>query len=356
MIGRIFGLVFLAALIAAGAWVYFFLRDAGALRTIAPKGVGACTTVTGGEIVGVEDLTIDPLTKVAFLAGYDRRADTPATTARGAIWTYDLAERGDPVDATASALPGGFSPHGISLWRGADGRKVLFAINHADGKHTIEVFDVNGAALAHRRTIEGLELVSPNDIVGVGPDAFYVTNDHANTTGWRRLAEDYLRLKETKVYHYDGQRFTQALDRIGGANGINVSADGKALYLSAGSEGKVYVFDRDATTNALVQRDAVIVPGFADNIEVLASGDLLLGVHSKILQLLAHFGDASKRAPSHVMHLKANSRSGFTAETIYYNDGEEISGASVGASVDRRLLIGAIFEPKILDCAWEAAP
>lgn len=350
MIGRIFGLVFFVVLIAAGAWVYFFLQDAGAFRTVAAKSPGKCTAVTGGEIVGVEDITIDPLTKIAFLAGYDRRADTPGGTARGAIWTYDLTERTDPVDATAAALPAGFSPHGISLWRGADGRKVLFVINHADGKHTIEIFDVNGAALTHRRTVEGPELVSPNDVVGVGPDSFYVSNDHANTSGWRRTAEDYLRLKETKVYFYNGSAFTQALDKIGGANGINVSADGASLYLSAGSEGKVYVFNRDVTTNALTQRAAVIVPGYADNIEVLANGDLLLGLHSKILKLLAHFGDSTKHAPSHVMLLKRNG-DGFTAETIYYDEGAEISGASVGAGVDKRLLIGAIFEPKILDCA-----
>jgi arylesterase/paraoxonase len=356
MIGRVFGLVFLVALIAAGVWVYFFLQAAGVFTTIAAKTPGACTAVTGGEIVGVEDLTIDPVTKIAFLSGYDRRIVTPGAAARGAIWTYDLAERSDPVDATVTALPGGFSPHGISLWRGADGRKALFAISHAGGRHTVEVFDVNGAALTHRRTIEGPELVSPNDIVGVGPDAFYVSNDHANVAGWRRTAEDYLRLKETKVYYFDGQGFTQVLDRIGGANGVNVSADGKSLYLSAASERTVYVFDRDLQTNALTQRAAVPVPGFADNIEVLANGDLLLGLHSKILQLISHFSDPSKRSPSHVMHLKQDGKGGFTAETIYYNDGAEISGVSVGAGVDRRLLIGAIIEPKILDCAWETAP
>ena len=98
------------------------------------------------------------------------------------------------------------------------------------------------------------------------------------------------------------------------------------------------------------------VPGFADNIELLANGDLLLGVHSKIFDLLAHFGDATKHAPSHVIHLRADGKGGFAPQTIYYNLGEEISGASVGASVDKRLLVGAIFEPKILDCQWEGVP
>ena len=56
------------------------------------------------------------------------------------------------------------------------------------------------------------------------------------------------------------------------------------------------------------------------------------------------------------MHLKADGKGSFVAETIYYNVGEEISGASVGASAGKRLLIGAVFDPKILNCSWEAAP
>lgn len=351
---RILGGIVLVTLIAFGVWVYFFLQAAGAFTTIAPKAAGACTPVTG--VVGVEDLTIDPQTKIAYLAGYDRRAGAGAKVVRGAIWTYDLNAPGaTPVDATVSLLPSGFSPHGISFWRGADGRAVLFVINHAGGNHTIEIFDVAGATLTHRRTVTGPELVSPNDVVGVGADAFYVTNDHANTEGWRRTAEDYLRLRETKVYFHDGQAFTQVLDRIGGANGIAVSNDGRSIYMSAASERTVYVYDRDLQTNTLTQRASIPVPGFADNIEVLANGDLLLGLHTKILQLLAHFGDASKPSASHIMRLKRDGET-FIPETIYYNDGTEISGVSVGAGVDKRLLIGAIFDPKILDCTWDAAP
>jgi arylesterase / paraoxonase len=361
--GRFLKWLFLVLLVAFGAWVYFFLQAAGAFLDIKPVSVGACRQVNGGGIVGVEDLAIDAETKLAFLAGYDRRRALGAGAApdpknvRGAIWTYDLnAADAQPVDATATALPEGFWPHGISLYRGADGRKTLFVISHAGGKHTVEVFDVAGSTLTHRRTVAGPEMVSPNDLVGVSAEAFYVTNDHANVSGWQRTAEDYLRLRLTTVQYFDGTKFTTALSGLGGSNGINVSADGRSLYVSAGSERTVYVYDRDATTGALKQRAAVVVPGYADNLDVLANGDLLLGAHSKIFPLLEHFGDATKRAPSHIVHLRGNGKGGFASQTIYYNTGEEISGASVGASVDKRLLIGAIFEPKILDCVWDGAP
>jgi arylesterase/paraoxonase len=164
-----------------------------------------------------------------------------------------------------------------------------------------------------------------------------------------------MRLKVSTVQYFDGNAFSTALENIGGANGINVSADGRSLYLSAASELTVHVYDRDPATSALQQRAAVAVPGFADNIDVLANGDLLLGVHTKIFDLLAHVGDAAKRSPSHILHLKAEGQS-FRPETIYYNDGAEISGASVAAAVGKRLLIAPIFESKVLDCTWATAP
>ncbi len=360
--GRIILWLFLALLIGGGVWVYFFLVDAGVFLDIEPKTAGACRQVTSGGIVGVEDIAIDPETKVAYLAGYDRRqvigpVRSPDANVRGAIWTYDLNPPDSvPADATAAALPGGFAPHGVSLYRSADGRKSLFAISHAGGKHTVEIFDIAGAALTHRRTVAGPEMVSPNDLVAVGPDAFYVTNDHANVAGWQRSAEDYLRLRLTTVQYFDGQKFTTALTGIGGSNGINVSADGRSLYLSAASERTVYVYDRNPATNALTKRGAEVVPGFADNLDVLANGDLLLGLHSKILPFIEHVGDARKHSPSHIMHFKADGKGGFVPTTIYYNLGEEISGASVGASVGNRLLIGSVFEPKIVDCVWDGAP
>jgi arylesterase/paraoxonase len=348
--------IFLLLVAAIGVWGYFFLVAAGVFLDIPEKAVGQCSQVTGGGIAGVEDLAIDGETGTAFLSGYDRWANMKQSGARGAIWTYTAgATEQVPVDATREALPQGFQPHGISLHREPDGRQVLFVINHAGGKHAVEIFDVNGATLVHRRTVTGAAMVSPNDIVGTGFETFYVTNDHANPSGWMRTVEDFGRLRLTTVQYFDGKGFTTALEGLGGANGINMSADGRSLYVSAASERAVHVYDRDPATGKLVQRSIIDVPGFADNIDVLANGDLLLGLHSKILDLLAHFQDRTKLSPSHVMLLRADGKGGFVPETIYYNKGEEISGVSVAAAAKGRLLIGPIFESKILDCPWAQA-
>jgi hypothetical protein len=37
---------------------------------------------------------------------------------------------------------------------------------------------------------------------------------------------------------------------------------------------------------------------------------------------------------------------------VYLNMGEEISASSVAAVYKNRMLVGAVFDPKFLDCKW----
>lgn len=45
---------------------------------------------------------------------------------------------------------------------------------------------------------------SPNDVIPVGPKAFYATNDHGGTSKWGRFLEEYLQLPRSFVLYYDG--------------------------------------------------------------------------------------------------------------------------------------------------------
>jgi arylesterase/paraoxonase len=348
--------ILLVLLIAAGVWVYFFLQAAGYFRVLEAKFDGTCKPVTAAGFVGPEDITIDAQTNTAYLSGYDRRAAIGGHPAPGAIWSYDLANPNAQLVNLTPQADTSFLPHGISLYRAPDGKKTLFAINHGNKKQSVEIFDVDAGKLTHRRTVTGPELISPNDLVGVGPDQFFVTNDHANPEGIQRQLEDYLRLKLTTVSYFDGSKFYPALTKIGGSNGINATPDGSTLYLSAGSEQKVYIYDRNLTTGQISQRAAVDVPGYADNIELLPDGSLLVGVHSKILDLLQNFSDPTHPSPSNILRLTPDGRGGYSVASVYVNLGQEISAASVGAALNKRLLIGAIFEPKFLDCSWPSGP
>ena len=348
--------IFLLLLIAVGVWVYFFLQAAGYFLTLEAKFDGTCKPVTTAGFAGPEDITIDAETSTAYLSGYDRRAAIAGHPTAGGIWGYNLA---DPSAQLVNLTPDAdiaFLPHGISLYRSPDGKKTLFAINHGASRQTIEIFDVEPGKLTHRRTVTGPELISPNDVVGVGPNQFFFTNDHINREGFQRQLEDYLRLKISTVGYYDGTKFYPALKDLGGPNGINATPAGDTLFLSAGSEQKVHIYDRNLQTGALTQRAAVDVPGYPDNIELLPDGSFLLGIHSKILDLLQNFSNPAHPSPSRIMRLTPDGHGSYTPADVYVNLGQEISGASVGASLGKRLLIGDIFEPKFLDCIWPSGP
>ena len=55
------------------------------------------------------------------------------------------------------------------------------------------------------------------------------------------------------------------------------------------------------------------------------------------------------QSPSQVLHVVPTRDSGEVHE-VYLNAGEQLSGASVAAVRDKRLLIGPIADSKFLDC------
>jgi arylesterase/paraoxonase len=342
------GIAVLLVVILVAAWVVHLYWVAGQFKTIEPHFSGTCKAVPG--VAGPEDITIHPKTGVAFVSACDRRAIQEGGPGGGAIFAYDLnAVTSEPVNLTPDA-DRDFRPHGISLFVGEAGHDVLFVINHQGGEHHIEVFDLKEGELIHRETLTSPMLVSPNDIVAVGPDRFYVTNDHRYPSGWKRTLEDYLRLRRSNVVFYDGSDFVEAASGIGYANGINVSPDGRLLYVCSITEGSLHVYDRDPESGRLAQREEIDVDTGVDNIEVEPDGDLWIGAHPQLLTTMKHYEDPRTPSPSQVLHLTPRTGGGYDLEEVYLDTGDEISASSVAAVRGNRMLIGAIFDSKFLDC------
>jgi arylesterase / paraoxonase len=342
-------LLILSLLVAA--WVFDLLWSAGQFKTIEPHFAGKCNPVVG--LIGAEDITIHPQTGIAYISACDRRAVSNGQPGNGGIYAYDLNRAApEPVLLTPDAAKD-FQPHGISLYVAGNGLDALFAVNHQGGKQAIEIYDLTHGELSHRRTVTDPLLVSPNDLVAVGPDQFYVTNDHRYVAGARRMLEEYLRLRLSNVVFYNGSEFVEVATGIGYANGINLSADGRTLFLCAVTERALHLYDRDPATNRLTLREKIKLNTGVDNIEVDPEGGLWIGAHPKLLSFVKHSQDPSQRSPSQILHLIPRPDGGYAVEEIYLNAGEEISGSSVGAVRNNRLLIGAVFDPKFLDCQRE---
>jgi arylesterase/paraoxonase len=338
----------LLVVLLVAAWLARTLWLAGVFRTLEPHFAGHCTEVAG--IPGPEDLTIHPRTGVAYVSACDRFAVERGESPRGALYAYPLdSPSPSPVNLTSAELTDA-CPHGISLHVAPDGNDRLFVIVHRGERHSIEVYDLEGERLVHRESLADPLLVSPNDLAAVGREELYVTNDHGWPPGFARTLEEWLRLPLATVVRWDGARFSKVASGIRVANGIQAGADGRTLFVAGSLDRAVYVYERDDASGALAHREKVPVGTVPDNLELDAEGALWIGAHPKALELVRYRNGRAPRAPSQVVRAGREADGRWTVEEVFLDTGETLSASSVAAVHGDRLLIGGIYEPRLLDC------
>jgi len=334
--------------------VFRFARAAGALTSIIQEVDASCQMLDA--VPGPEDIVIDRERGFAFVSGTDRRlvmaGGEQAAGVRGGIYLIDL---NDPVEQWAlqpvtPSEPERFLPHGIGLHIAADGARSLFAVNHpADAPDQVVIFDVDeDGRLSHRRTVSDPLLHNLNDVQPVGGDAFYATNDHGD--GVSATVQDFLLLDQANLVYFDGQAVEVAADGLSYANGVNVSADGTQIYVAETIDGALRIYDRDVASGTLELADYVALGTGVDNIDVQENGDLLIGAHPKVLDFAAHADDPKALSPSQVVLIELKSGGGGKARTVYLNKGDELSGLAVAAGYGDIMLLGPVFQPRILAC------
>ncbi|KAA5804817.1 hypothetical protein F1654_02120 [Alkalicaulis satelles] len=343
------GLGVIVALIGA-RMAYVVIPASGALTPVSEIGTEGCVRVPVAP--GTEDVTIDPVTGLAFVSAQDRRAGSMAQT--NGIYVFDPANP-DLVRRVSNDAPADFRPHGISLWRGQgpDGEAMarLFVISHPASGSQVLIYDIGeGGALTHLETVTDPVIRSPNDVVGVGPRQFYITNDTYFGDTPMGYLEAFLGLPLGNVAYFDGRSARKAAGGFIYANGINVSADGRQLYAAAFLGREVQVFDRDIASGELTRTARHRMPLGADNIEIGPDGALYVGGNVQVFAFLAHAEDESALAPSIVMRLDPQTGE---QRTVFMNDGSLINSASVGAVHDGRLAVGAVFDAHVLLCPYD---
>lgn len=336
--------------------IYAIFIPAGMFKTIEPHFDGSVTSLEL-PVAGPEDITIDQQTGVAFISVDDRRENrNKPGSIQGAILIMNLS---DSLPALRNITPStltDFHPHGISIWKGADNRVFLFAVNHSDNNtvHAIERFEWRNDSLLHLESIRDTELMtSPNDVTAIGERSFYVTNDHGYSEhGMGRTLEEYLQLKLSYVNYFDGNTntFKKVATNIAYANGINHSPDFSTIFVASPTGGKVYVYDRNPATGELTLNEEVNVKTGVDNIELDETGALWIGCHPQLLKFVAHAADPSNSSPSQIIKLTQDSSGKYQMEEVFLNDGSSYSGSTVAAVYKNKFLIGSVYEKSILIC------
>jgi len=328
--------------VAVTAFVVNTLNHAGSFKTLEPH--SSLTDISiYTNMAGPEDMVINRASGLLFISSSDRWNTDPS---QDGVYLLDLNIDSQPVKL-ATTYTGELHPHGMSFLS-IDGRDYLFVVNHNQAGSYVELFEFKENMLFHLRSFENEEMCCPNDVVAVDLDSFYVSNDHGAKEGLARTLEDYLRLSNAYVLYFDGETYSKAYENLVYANGINISTDGKTLYVTETTGRRLSVLDRDMASGQLQLRFAKDLETGLDNITIDSAGNLWIAAHPKLLDFVAHAKNTGDLSPSQVLKLTPKGENDFKVTEVYLNAGEEISGSSTALFHDNKIYIGVVFENKLL--------
>jgi arylesterase/paraoxonase len=323
------------------------------------------------EIPGPEDIVIDHSAGMAFVASQQRLSVSGKQLSLdempgGSIFGLDLNTESLTkrllTDQGSLGFP--FHPRGCSFLRGKDGQRRLMVISDRTvNDHAVEIFDLvgesfDGVALKHIQTVLDAEcLISPNDLVALDGDRFYITNDHGARSLLLRSLEDLFGLPLSTVVFWDGSRCHTVARDIAFANGIALDCDRNRLYVAATRTKKIhtYLWDAGNPAQELTEFEPIDLPGCPDNLEWDEEGHLWIGADPSFVQLALYAASAVPTAPSLVLRIRFDGGTPPRVQEVWRDDtGEMISASSVaavhGKGPVRRLLIGQPFGNHLLDC------
>ena len=330
-----------------------WLTAAGIFTSVTPVSPGVCKAVPG--IAGPEDFEVDATHDAIIVSSTNRRAPKTAPDPHDGLYALKFSDL-TAAPVKLDGVPKDFHPHGISLYRDPRGEETLMAVNHRqDGSQAVEIFGLtydNGAVkLTSRSSIGGGLLISPNDLSAVGPDRFYVSNDHVTKTALGRFAEDYLVWPHADLLYFNGINFRIPVQRMAFPNGVYVTPDGTHLYVAVTNERRLIAMSREPFFGNLTEIGSLSLPMRPDNISADAQGRLIIAGHPSLIRVDQFRADPSKPSPSEVLRIsldKAGVPTGY--ETLFADDGGLIGASSSAAVVGKKLIIGSVLDDKLLIC------
>uniref|UniRef100_A0A3P9L6G1 Paraoxonase n=2 Tax=Oryzias latipes TaxID=8090 RepID=A0A3P9L6G1_ORYLA len=352
----VFSLVILALALLLGQRIVTIRRRFLVNRVVANNHLQNCVELKHLDH-GAEDITIvgDGL---AFISSGLKYPGLPVSDVTGKIFLLDLHDpRLKPVELR---LPWNFdvesfNPHGISVYIDpSDDSVFLFVVNHPQHKTQIELFKYKeeDRSLLHLKTIKHELLHSVNDIIAVGPESFFATNDHYFSNDLLKFLEYFLLQPWTNVVFYSPKEVKVVSEGYYFANGINMSPDKRHVYVADIFDHNIHVLEWKED-NMLTRVKTVDVASLCDNIEVEPeSGDLWLGCHIDAKKVFLF--DPKDPPGSEVIRIQNIHSDQPVVTQVYADDGQVIMGSSVATVYGDKLLIGTVFH-KALCCDFKIA-
>ncbi len=341
---RITKRITLIILVLVISFIVHTLVSTGFFRTVENQFDGKI--VKKVALPGAEDITISHVDSFALISSTNRLVYPPKEEERGGLYRMELKSGNFKTINLTASLKKPFAPHGISMIK-KDSTYTIMAINHTLAGHSIEVFSLHNESLTHKKSITDPSLKSPNDIVLIDENRFYVTNDHGYTKGIGKIFEEYGGLSVSNVVYFDGDKFIEVADGIAYANGINFDPKRNLLYVASPRGFEIKVYSRNADGLLDFIEDIPCGTG-VDNIEIDSEGHLWSGAHPNLLRFKAYAQGKKNTSPSEVIKVTYREKNDYLVEQIYVEDGEVMSGSSSAAAFGDLILTGNVMDDEFL--------
>lgn len=333
--------VLLAILIVLLLYVAYTMQSSGFFRVIENRFDGELLTKV--EVPGAEDMQADYEDGFLIVSSDDRAARRDGNARQGHLYKLDLKEPQAPPVRLTGSYKRPLYPHGISMLRLSDSSHRLMVVNHAQRTHTIEVFDLFGDSLVHRETKRDPLMISPNDVVAIDSSRFYFTNDHGYASGFKRMAEEYLGLRASNVVYYDGANYQVVAEGIAYANGINRDKARDLLYVASPRGFLVKVYNIKLSGDLEFVENIDCGTG-VDNIELDQEGRLWIGSHPSLLHYSMYAGAKRAQSGSEIITIDYQGTESYQVESVYLNDGTDMSAATVAVPYQDLILAGNVMD------------
>ena len=353
------------------------LAAALALGALAPAGPGAAPAKAqdkasgdcGGEgpiryvcgLRNIEDLQKIPGRPLLVAATYGLKvgpdslmlldADTHAVRA--------LPQDAPKFDPVYKACPGPidmaqFSPHGIALRAGADGRLTLYVVNHG-GRESIEVFALDARTADVRTRWIGC-VVLPEGASGnaVAPldDGGFVATKFFDTRQGPQLPQFAARKRTSLLYRWSpvsGFSVIPGGDRIGD-NGVIVSPDDASVYVTSWIEKRIFRLPLKGD-QPIASTPVDLMP---DNLRWAPDGSILIGGQATDIDLLVACKHPRCDQDWAVARMDPKT---LKVDYLYWEKGKpDFAGATVAEQVGQKLYIGTFHGDRIVVADIPAKP
>jgi hypothetical protein len=170
----------------------------------------------------------------------------------------------------------GFRPHGLSLRSGADGTHTLYVVRHG-GRESVEVFELDAGGATPSITWVGCVMspasVDGNSVVALPDGGFALSN--FNRRGDPSAAGNLMSggiTGEVWEWHPEGGWEIVPGSEASGANGIEVSKDGRWFYIATWGNQSFMRLSRGQTP---IAKETIELGFNVDNLRWAPDGSLL---------------------------------------------------------------------------------